>query len=127
MKNLNVVDDNYTEAPQGVPPVQFTDSALGQFRKFLSEEGPDATIRIGVQGGGCSGYQYTLNAAGSQVDPEEDIVWTVADIKFVTDIFSEVYLRGCEIDYIETLAESGFKFNNPNAKRGCGCGSSFST
>jgi len=127
MSKLTVIEEAKPEAAS-LPPVKMTASAKAKFKSFLAAEEQASAIRIGVQGGGCSGYQYTLNVVPtSSFDPEEDIVWEEDGNKFAVDIFSKVYLRDCEVDYVETLSESGFKFNNPNAKRGCGCGSSFST
>jgi len=122
---LNVLDES---AKNLSPDVKFTQAALAKFNSFLQAEEPGAVIRIGVKGGGCSGYQYNLLVVpASSVDEEEDIQWTSDNVPFVMDIFSESYLKGCEIDHLETLSESGFKFTNPNASRSCGCGSSFST
>ena len=81
-------------------------------------------LRVGVKGGGCSGFQYSLNFT-DEVDEEDQLV-LVEGVKIVTDSFSASYLAGTELDYVETLQGAGFKFNNPNAKRTCGCGSSFS-
>jgi iron-sulfur cluster assembly accessory protein len=81
-------------------------------------------LRVGVKGGGCSGFQYSLNFT-DEVDDEDQLV-LVEGVKIVTDSFSASYLAGTELDYVETLQGAGFKFNNPNAKRTCGCGSSFS-
>jgi iron-sulfur cluster assembly accessory protein len=71
-----------------------------------------------------SGFQYSLNFT-DEVD-DEDILVSVDGVKIVTDAFSASYLKGTELDYVETLQGAGFKFNNPSAKRTCGCGSSFS-
>ena len=86
-------------------------------------------LRVGVKGGGCSGFQYSLNFT-DEVD-EEDLLVLVDSaskqaVQIVTDAFSASYLKGTELDYVDTLQGAGFKFNNPNAKRTCGCGSSFS-
>ena len=80
-------------------------------------------LRVGVKGGGCAGFQYSLNFT-DEVD-DDDIATVVSGVKIVTDTFSASYLKGTELDYVETLQGAGFKFVNPNAKRTCGCGSSF--
>jgi iron-sulfur cluster assembly accessory protein len=122
-------------APAGFPgetvaraefPIELTAKALEMIRSALEEtKGEDGDfLRVGVKGGGCSGFQYSLNFT-SEVD-DEDILVVVDGAKIVTDAFSASYLKGTELDYVETLQGNGFKFINPNAKRTCGCGSSFS-
>lgn len=107
-------------------PIEITGKALEMIRSALEEtKGEDGEfLRVGVKGGGCSGFQYSLNFTG-EVD-DEDIMLLVDGTKIVTDAFSASYLKGTELDYVETLQGNGFKFINPNAKRTCGCGSSFS-
>ncbi len=107
-------------------PLTFTDNAINMIRSALEEtSGEDGDyLRVGVKGGGCSGFQYSLNFT-DEVDDEDQLV-LVDGLKIVTDSFSASYLAGTELDYVETLQGAGFKFNNPNAKRTCGCGSSFS-
>jgi iron-sulfur cluster assembly accessory protein len=122
-------------APTGFPgeliansdfPLTFTAKALEMIRSALDETGAEdgEYLRVGVKGGGCSGFQYSLNFT-DEVDEEDQLV-IVDGLKIVTDSFSASYLAGTELDYVETLQGAGFKFNNPNAKRTCGCGSSFS-
>ena len=90
-------------------------------------------LRVGVKGGGCAGFQYSLNFTDEVDDDDVVTVVTVpvgndgagAPIKVVTDTFSASYLKGTELDYVESLQGAGFKFVNPNARRTCGCGSSF--
>jgi iron-sulfur cluster assembly accessory protein len=107
-------------------PLTFTVKALEMIRSALDEtSGEDGEyLRVGVRGGGCSGFQYSLNFT-DEVDEEDQLV-VIEGVKVVTDAFSASYLAGTELDYVETLQGAGFKFNNPNAKRTCGCGSSFS-
>lgn len=107
-------------------PIEISTKALDMIRSALDEtKGEDGEyLRVGVKGGGCSGFQYSLNFTG-EVD-DEDILLLVDGTKIVTDAFSASYLKGTELDYVETLQGNGFKFNNPSAKRTCGCGSSFS-
>ena len=107
-------------------PLTFTAKALEMIRSALTEtQGEDGDfLRVGVKGGGCSGFQYSLNFT-SEVD-DEDVLVLVDGLKLVTDAFSASYLKGTELDYVESLQGAGFKFINPNAKRTCGCGSSFS-
>jgi len=107
-------------------PLTFTDKAMEMISSALAEtDGEDGDyLRVGVKGGGCSGFQYSLNFT-DEVDDEDQLVM-VNGVKVVTDAFSASYLKGTELDYVETLQGAGFKFSNPNAKRTCGCGSSFS-
>jgi len=107
-------------------PISLTPQALEMVRSAIAEtEGEEGEfLRVGVKGGGCAGFQYSLNFTDSLED--DDIVTQVGDVGVVTDLFSAGYLKGTELDYVETLQGAGFKFINPNAKRTCGCGSSFS-
>ena len=106
-------------------PVFFTPSAVDAVRKALKEEGEEGDfLRVSVVGGGCSGYQYGLD-----FDKEErmgDVELTFEGVKVVLDAVSVGYLRGTVVDYVSGLNGTGFQFKNPNAKRTCGCGSSFS-
>lgn len=125
---------NPTARPTGFPgeavakedfPLSFTARALEMIRSALEEtKGEDGNyLRVGVKGGGCSGFQYSLNFT-DEVD-DEDVLVVVDGVQVVTDAFSASYLKGTELDHVDTLQGAGFKFNNPNAKRTCGCGSSF--
>ncbi len=107
-------------------PIVMTAKAIEMVKSALAETGAEEGeyLRVGVKGGGCSGFQYSLNFT-DEVD-EDDILAVVDGVKVVTDNFSASYLKGTELDYVETLQGAGFKFGNPNAKRTCGCGSSFS-
>jgi iron-sulfur cluster assembly accessory protein len=108
-------------------PITFTDNAIKAGSAAL--EGDDTTplgIRVGVQGGGCSGYSYALDFVDTEDLDEEDIRLDFGTLTVYIDYFSAQLLEGTEIDYVETLQKKGFVFNNPNAKRTCGCGSSFS-
>ena len=107
-------------------PVALTEKAIGMVKQAIAEEGLDAThgLRVAVQGGGCSGLQYTLDFS-NDVRPG-DAVYDFSGLKVFIDMASAQFLKGTTIDYVSGLTGSGFKFNNPNAKRTCGCGSSFS-
>jgi iron-sulfur cluster assembly accessory protein len=105
--------------------VQLTDTAVSKVKEILSQQTPQpAGLRVAVVGGGCSGFSYHM-AFESQVNEASDNVYEFAGLKVLVDQMSEMYLEGVSIDYIETLEGSGFKFNNPNVKSTCGCGSSF--
>jgi iron-sulfur cluster assembly accessory protein len=106
-------------------PVNLTPAAIGKVREIMSTQDPiPAGLRIGVVGGGCSGFQYSMsfeNASGMM-----DKVLKFEDLKVFVDATSAMYLNGCVVDYVETLEAAGFKFENPTVKSTCGCGSSFS-
>jgi iron-sulfur cluster assembly accessory protein len=106
-------------------PVRVTPTAVSAIRKVMSEEGEEGdALRVSVIGGGCAGYQYDLN-----FDKEEragDVLLSFGDVRVVIDPVSAGYLNGTVIDYVTGLNGTGFKFINPNAKRTCGCGSSWS-
>ena len=105
--------------------VQLTETAVGKVREILNTQEPKpAGLRIAVVGGGCSGFSYSMafeNSAGML-----DKTYNFDDLKVFVDQASLLYLEGVEVDYVETMEGSGFKFNNPNVKSTCGCGSSFS-
>ena len=106
-------------------PVTLTPTAIAKVREIMSTQDPiPAGLRIGVVGGGCSGFQYSMsfeNASGMM-----DKVLRFEDLKVFVDATSAMYLNGCTVDYVETLEAAGFKFDNPTVKSTCGCGSSFS-
>ena len=98
--------------------------AATKVQEFLEQNGrPDAGLRVRVEGGGCSGFQYQL--ALDDKAAEGDEVFKHGSIKLFVDPRSYLYLDGTEIDYVEDIMGSGFRFNNPNATGSCGCGESF--
>ena len=104
--------------------VTLTDFAAEKVRAFLgTQEAPDtAGLRVGVRGGGCSGFQYNL-AFDEQRDGDE--VFEVQGLKLLCDRQSLPYVSGSTIDYVDSLQGAGFQVNNPNVVAACGCGSSF--
>jgi iron-sulfur cluster assembly accessory protein len=113
------------ETQKKTPPLQLTPQAVAKVREIMATQDPlPAGLRIGVVGGGCSGFQYSMafeNQAGMM-----DKVYQFGDLKVFIDATSLMYLQGCVVDYVETLEAAGFKFENPQVKSTCGCGSSFS-
>ena len=106
--------------------VQLTPVAVTKVKEILQQQNPSpAGLRVAVGGGGCSGFSYHM-AFENQVNESSDNVYEFEGLKVLVDQMSEMYLEGVQIDYIETIEGSGFKFNNPNVKSTCGCGSSFS-
>jgi iron-sulfur cluster assembly accessory protein len=106
-------------------PVTLSAPAIVKVREIMATQDPlPAGLRIGVVGGGCSGFQYSMsfeNQAGMM-----DKVLNFDGLKVFIDATSAMYLNGCVVDYVETLEAAGFKFENPTVKSTCGCGSSFS-
>jgi len=105
--------------------IQLTPVAVGKVKEIISAQSPQPIgLRVAVVGGGCSGFQYHMafenNTNGT------DMVIEFDGLKVFVDQMSAMYLQGVEIDFVETLEGSGFKFNNPNVRSTCGCGSSFS-
>ena len=106
-------------------PLVFTDAAASKVRQLINEEGdPALMLRVFVQGGGCSGFQYGFTF--EQVLGEGDTVVENGGVKLLVDPMSYQYLAGAEIDYSEGLEGAQFVIRNPNASTTCGCGSSFS-
>lgn len=106
-------------------PIRITEKAVEMTKKALAEENLSGHgLRIAVRGGGCSGLEYALDF--EEAARPGDTILEVSGLKVFIDMASLQYLKGTEIDYVTGLQGSGFKFNNPNAKRTCGCGSSFS-
>ena len=105
--------------------VQITEKAIGKVKEIMSSQEPAPSgLRISVVGGGCSGFSYSMafeNSPGML-----DKTYSFDGLKVFVDQASLLYLDGAQVDYVESMEGSGFKFNNPNTKSTCGCGSSFS-
>ena len=105
--------------------VKMTAQAVSKVREIMNQQQPSpAGLRIAVVGGGCSGFSYSM--AFENAGNGTDKVFEYDGLKLFIDQASMLYLDGTEVDYVETLEGSGFKFNNPNVRTTCGCGSSFS-
>lgn len=105
--------------------INMTPVAASKVREIMGQQNPAPTaLRVAVVGGGCSGFSYHM-AFDNEVKPSDN-VYEFEGLKVLVDQMSEMYLEGVEVDYLETLEGAGFKFNNPNVKSTCGCGSSFS-
>lgn len=102
--------------------ITITPKAVAKIKELMPEGA--VALRLGVQGGGCSGFSYAMqweNEKGSM-----DKEYEFDGLKVLVDGVSAMYLKGVTVDFLETLTESGFKFDNPNVRSTCGCGSSFS-
>jgi iron-sulfur cluster assembly accessory protein len=104
--------------------VTVTDRAVSKVAAILSREPAGAILRVSVEGGGCSGFQYKFDVERDRAD--DDLVLGGDKATIVIDPVSVGFLAGSEIDYVDDLIGAAFKINNPNAKSSCGCGTSFS-
>jgi len=114
-----------TPAVTTEPLINVTESAASKIRELLSEEGKtESGLRVFVQGGGCSGFQYGLmiEESGGVGDQQ----FESNGVRLFVDPVSVSYLRGAEVDFVDTITGGGFTIKNPNATSTCGCGSSFS-
>jgi iron-sulfur cluster assembly accessory protein len=118
-------DSSNKFTPTDEQPIFLTPSAVDAVKNAISAEGEAGDgLRISVRGGGCSGYQYEMD-----FEKEErmgDLVLNFGGVNVYVDSVSAGYLKGTVVDFITGLNGTGFKFNNPSAKRTCGCGNSFS-
>jgi len=115
---------NPAAIPMTPMPVLITEKAAEMVKKAMAQE--DAShqaLRVGVIGGGCSGLQYLLDF--TENPSEADFVDEQHGVKIFVDPFSGAHLMGTTVDYVDNLQGAGFKFENPNIQRSCGCGSSF--
>ena len=104
--------------------ITLTESAASKLSTLIEEDESISALRVGVLGGGCSGFTYFLEFSKESRKNDRELNQKGVDI--VVDPKSYLYLMGVEIDYVDGLQGKGFKFNNPNARRTCGCGESFS-
>ena len=106
--------------------VNVTDAAAERIAQLLQEDGKQDShgLRMKVIGGGCSGLQYQLSFEDAAGETDND--FKSSGVRVIIDEKSSLYLVGCQIDFVDTLQESGFKIENPNASNTCGCGQSFS-
>lgn len=104
--------------------IEMSETALVQVKKLIeSQSSPDLKLRMGVKGGGCSGMSYTLQLDNQKHEGDE--VFQFDGVTVLVDMKSYLFLNGTKLDYVEDIMGGGFRFENPNAERSCGCGSSF--
>jgi len=103
--------------------LNFTPTAVEKVKAIIAQRGEEGGLRIAVVGGGCSGFQYQMTL-DKQANADDKVI-EQDGLKVFVDSRSFLYLHGATVDYVETLAGAGFKFDNPNAKGSCGCGESF--
>jgi len=106
--------------------ITMTPTAIAEVKRLISENGMPETagVRVGVRGGGCSGFTYTLNF--DQKDASGDVIMEFDGVRLFVDPKSLLYLSGTTLEYTSGLQGKGFQFINPNASSTCGCGESFS-
>lgn len=106
-------------------PINLTEGAIAQLKKIMADQNvtDQHGLRVGVKGGGCSGFTYIL---GFDEKKEEDDEFEIGGFRVIMNKAHAIYLVGIEIDFLDGLQNRGFTFNNPNAKESCGCGTSFS-
>ena len=107
--------------------INVSETAASKINELLSEENKAGSgLRVFVQGGGCSGFQYGLMIDEGEGDASTDAVIQTNGVKLLVDPISARYLQGAEVDFVDNITGGGFTIKNPNAKSTCGCGSSFS-
>ena len=111
------------ERVETAPVLSVTPAAAAKIKQLMSEEEDVSVLRVAIQGGGCSGFQYGLGFDRGSV--EGDLEFEMHGVQVVVDPFSAPYLQGAEVDYVDSIQTSGFAINNPNAVSSCGCGHSF--
>jgi iron-sulfur cluster assembly protein len=115
-----------TQEPKTAKGIQLTEKAIAKIRTAMEKEGispQQGGLRLGVQGGGCSGLSYNIRF---DTQPRErDRIFDYSGVRVFVDPKSFIYLHGMTLDYQETLMQQGFVFVNPNASKSCGCGTSF--
>lgn len=113
------------DVQEKVSPINLTETALKQLDRIRKDQNVPENygLRVGVKGGGCSGFSYVL---GFDEQKENDEIYVLNETKILMEKSHGIYLIGMEIDWLDGLENRGFVFNNPNAKDSCGCGTSFS-
>ena len=124
--NLQLVRRQF--AKEAIVGISLTSGAVSKVKEIMTQQEPvPAGLRIGVVGGGCSGFSYSMMfEQGGDDEMSMDKIYNFDGVKVYVDQTSLLYLDNTEVDYVESLEGSGFKFSNPNVKSTCGCGSSFS-
>ncbi len=121
----DILERPLAAAPVSTLPVTLTQDAVAQLNQIRTNEKipSDYALRIGVKGGGCSGFTYIL---GFDTQKEADEMYEIGGLRVLMQKAHAIYLIGMEIDFVSGLNNRGFTFENPNAKETCGCGTSFS-
>ncbi len=107
--------------------IELSERAAQEIKTIIEQKKLDtekAYLRLGVKGGGCSGFSYTLDLTEHKAENDEE--WNIHGVRVICDPKSQIYLGGTSVDFKDEIMGRGFVFNNPNASQTCGCGSSFS-
>ncbi len=125
--SVSVTETETPSVTTGATLIQVTDKAVSEIKRIQANDATatNSVLRVMVVGGGCSGMSYKLGFDNQPI-AASDKVFEKGGVKVVCDAKSFLYLAGTELDFTDGLNGTGFVFNNPNAKRTCGCGSSFS-
>src|SRR5690606_18897823 len=124
-KTMEQNTQNTAAQTPNAPVVTLTDAAIEKVKSMMAKEGKEGyALRVGVVTGGCAGLSYEMKFQKNPYD--NDIVSQQKDLKIIVNQESIQFLQGIQIDYVDTLKESGFKYKNPKASSSCGCGTSFS-
>ncbi len=102
-----------------------SDSAVTRLAHLLASEAVGTRLRVAVDGGGCSGFQYRFDFDSKPLTDEDIVIERDKGVQVVIDRISLDYLKGSQLDYVESLGAAAFEINNPNATASCGCGNSF--
>jgi iron-sulfur cluster assembly accessory protein len=114
-----------TESEQAETALTLTERAAGKVKAMMAQEpaGTAEVLRVAIRGGGCGGFEYALGFDRGAAEGDTEVSYH--GVTVVVDPASAPYLKGASVDFVESLQESGFKIENPNASSSCGCGSSF--
>lgn len=123
---MSTTTESPTTQTQTAKGITITEKAIARIKSAMAKEGispAEGGLRVGVQGGGCSGLSYNIRFDSQP--RERDRIFQFGDVRVFVDPKSFIYLHGMTLDYEETLMQQGFVFRNPNAQKSCGCGTSF--
>ncbi len=112
-----------TASEATLPPISLSPAAAERVARIAGRQGGAAILRLSVEGGGCSGFQYRFGLAESPAD--DDVVVERSGVRLIVDPVSLDLVRGSTVDFVESLGGAAFRVENPNAAAGCGCGASF--
>jgi iron-sulfur cluster assembly accessory protein len=127
MSDTTTIDPTAPAVPEQESDILLTEAAAKSIQEIIAQQGLDAGkvyLRVGVKGGGCSGFTYTLDLVEEEPGANDETM-SHQGIRIIVDTKSLLYLSGTQIDYKDEMMGSGFVFKNPNATSSCGCGSSF--
>ena len=120
---MNQNSPSATPTPEATAALGLSPSAAARVAAIAAKQAKPAILRLAVEGGGCSGFQYRFGLADAA--DADDVVTETNGVRLVVDPVSLDLVAGCVVDYVESLGGSAFRVDNPNATAGCGCGSSF--